>query len=179
VIENRSSTNPTQVDGASPAGPLPLNDGSHVDVGGYRLTFWDLAAGDQYSGPVCSHCHRENSETDADCWFCGTSLVNAPTSIRTRRNVVCRLIASDGTAFDLIDQKALLFRPDGTEQKGARNVNPADPTVSSVDGRPAVRGSGITVEGATAQSAGGEQAHILSSGDRIRIGDRPFVAIVR
>jgi hypothetical protein len=175
------------INGAPLAGSLPLADGAHVDAGGQRLTFWDLAAGDQISGPVCSHCGRENTSADADCWFCGTSLVNAPTGIRTKRQVLCRLVGPDERAIDLIDQQEIVFRPDGTPEPVPANASSTDPGVAILEGRPTLRGSSATIEGPPersttaggAASGDGDQSRPLSTGDRIRIGERRFVVIVR
>lgn len=187
LLDNRSSTNPTRVNGAPLVGPVALGDGAQIDAGGQRLTFWDLAAGDQISGPVCSNCGRENVSTEADCWFCGTSLVNAPTGIRTKRKVACRLVGIDERVIDLVEQQMLVFRPDGTPEPVAANASSTDPRITVADGWPVLLGSGASIEASSDRSsaAGGDEAaeagqrRQLATGDVVRLGERSFVVIAR
>jgi hypothetical protein len=186
VLDNRSSINPTTVNGAQIVGSMPLADGARIDAGGQRLTFWDLAAGDTISGPVCSNCGRENVSSDADCWFCGTSLVNAPTGIRTKRKVACRLVGADERAIDLLDQQVITFAPDGTPEPAGQHAGSQDLEITVTDGRPVLLGSGASVEASPARAspaghdnAESSQERVLSTGDVVRVGERAFVVIVR
>lgn len=177
AIENASATNPTRVGDAAVTAQTALVDGSVIVLGGQRLRYWDLATGDRISGPVCSHCGRENVGTDAECWFCGTSLVNAPTGIRTKRRVVCRLVGPDEQASDLIDEQMLAFGPDGA-LRPAGAADQDGPTVTIRDGRPLVVGADAVVERDGVGGAAGE-GHPLETGDVVRVGERSYVAIVR
>ncbi|MBA2555922.1 MAG: FHA domain-containing protein, partial [Chloroflexi bacterium] len=101
LAENLSSTNPTRLNGTQLQAPTPLSDGDRLTAGVMDLTFHDLAVGDRLSGPMCSHCGRENSSTQRDCWYCGTSLVSAATTIRQRLQVAARIVTRDGARYDL------------------------------------------------------------------------------
>jgi hypothetical protein len=114
LIENVNSTNPTRLNGAPVEQASPLSDGDRIEIGTASLVFHDLTAADRLSGPVCSHCSRENLAGDSDCWFCGTALINAPTTILRRLPAVVRFIGQDGETHDLLPDESLTTRPDGT-----------------------------------------------------------------
>jgi hypothetical protein len=175
-LENASSTNPTHVDGTAVAKPVALADGSTIVAGGVVLRFWDLASGDRISGPVCSHCNRENLATDAECWFCGTSLVNAPTGIRTRREVTCRLVGADGLPLDLVEGQSLTFGDDGTPRGGGVAGEPTA-RFEVRDGQPTLAGAATVEHGSEPADAG--DGRIVATGDLIRIGARSYAVIRR
>jgi hypothetical protein len=178
AIENVSTTNPTRIGDVPTEGPTVLADGTLIRVGEQRLHYWDLAAGDRISGPVCSHCGRENVGTDAECWFCGTSLVNAPTGIRTKRRVMCRFVGADGQVADLVEEQALAFGPDGSPGPAGAAAERGGPMASMDDGRPVLAGAGAVVErGGVGEPAG--EGRALETGDVVRVGQRSYVAIVR
>jgi hypothetical protein len=176
-LENASSTNPTQVDNSTVSHPAALVDGSTIVAGGVVLRFWDLASGDRISGPVCSHCSRENLASDAECWFCGTSLVNAPTGIRTRREVTCRLVGADGLPLDLVEGQSLSFGEDGIARTGGAAGDPAA-TLEMRDGQPTVAGAAAILErdGEAVKAGDGRP---VATGDLLRIGARAYVVIRR
>jgi hypothetical protein len=107
-----SRTNPTSLNGRAIREPAQITDRDTIGVGDVQLTFHDLAAGDRLSGPICHVCGREN-ETERDCWYCGASLLNAPTTLRQRRQVMARVIALSGPPADLYEQGALVLGEDG------------------------------------------------------------------
>jgi hypothetical protein len=178
TLENASTTNPTRVGDVPVATPVALGDGALIVVGGQRLRYWDLAAADRISGPVCSHCGRENVGTDAECWYCGTSLVNAPTGIRTKRRVVCRFVGPDDQATDLIEEQMLAFGPDGAPRPAGSAAEQGGSTVAVQDGRPVVAGPEVVVERAGVAEPAGD-GRSIETGDLVRVGQRSYVAIVR
>lgn len=121
-VENLSTTNPTRLNDQPLSGLVPIKDGDVIKVGGLELTFHDLAASATISGPICSYCKRENSATDKDCWYCGTSLVNAPTTIKERLVAVCRVLSLDGTKFDIYPNQVLALKADGAETGRAEKL---------------------------------------------------------
>ena len=176
-VENMSTTNPTRVGGAAIDAPTPLVDGSPIDAGGVRLAFNDLAAGDRIGGPVCSHCGRENEARGTECWFCGTSLVNAPTAIRSRRRVVCRLVGADLVTYDLLEGGALVVRDGGVEAL-ADAAGATGPAIVIVGGTPAfLPGPGAGVETAGGDVSPGDRP--LRTGDVVATSERRFVVLVR
>ncbi|MBA2381082.1 MAG: FHA domain-containing protein [Chloroflexi bacterium] len=191
LFENLSTSNVSRIDGAAVAGVVPLGDGMRIEAGGTVLRFHDLAAGDRVSGPVCSHCGRENRSGDPECWFCGTSLVNAVTSVRRKRRVELRLIGETGDVTDLLDGMVLAPRSGGgwdavATEAGPRARQPrawATPAVALDDGRPrVVDETTVTIEAANKRPEGGEPAVIsgqLSTGDRLIVAGHQYVAVVR
>ena len=176
TLENSSSTNPTRLGGTAIAGARRLENGAEIDTGGRRSLFWDLAAGDRLSGPICSHCGHENSPSDDDCWFCGTSLVNAPTEMRRTRHVVCRLVEPDGSVVDLLEEHALRFAADGRAASIAAEPASDDAGVTIADGRPIVRNGRVAAEAGDGSAIGDRP---LATGDVVRAGPRSYVVIVR
>lgn len=126
LMENLSETNPTKLNDSVPESAVPLMDGDAIEVGKTRLTFHHLAAGDRLLGPICSHCGRENNSAERDCWFCGTSLVNAPSVLRTRRQVVARLIDDDGGVTDMFAGQAATISLDGAVTVGEEGMDTGD-----------------------------------------------------
>jgi hypothetical protein len=176
TVENASFTNPTRLAGTAISGATRLENGAEIDTGGRRSRFWDLAAGDRLSGPICSHCGHESSPKDDDCWFCGTSLVNAPSEIRHTRRVVCRLVDADGNVVDLLEEHALRFAADGRATSVAAEPASEDASVTIADGRPVVRDSRVAAEAGDGSAIGDRP---LATGDVVRSGPRTYVVIVR
>jgi hypothetical protein len=177
TIENLSSTNPTKLGGVPIREAVELDDGATITAGEIPVSFWDLASGDRLSGPRCSHCNRENSAADKECWFCGTSLVNAPTTIRSKLRVACRLVGSDG-AHSVLDDGVLEFAADGSIQPG-RSTGGADAqsiTVHGGEARLVGQGPAIVEGGSTEPGAASRP---LVTGDHVVAGERTYVVIVR
>lgn len=175
VIENRSTKNVTRVDGVALSGPTPLADGATIELGRVRLRFHDLSAGDRLSGPRCSYCERENLATANDCWYCGTSLVNAPTSVIERRPVVCRLVARDESVHDLLPNMTLQVAGDG-------NVRLAPAADMASAGQVRTDGDWAQVTAAEGATVNGEPAaagRTLRTGDLLLVGDAAFLVIAR
>jgi FHA domain-containing protein len=177
MIENLSETNPTKLAGVPIHEAVGLVDGAAMNAGEVPFAFWDLASGDRLSGPRCSHCNRENSAADQECWFCGTSLVNAPTTIRSKLRVACRLVGPDG-AHAVLDDGVLVFAADGTVLPG-RSAGGADaPSIAVHGGQARLVGQGsATVEGETSEP--NEASRPLVTGDHVVAGERTYVIIVR
>ena len=132
LVEHLSRTNPTRINGSPVHGPTPLSDGDAIVIGTVSATFHDLAAGDRRQGPVCHNCHRENDASQRDCWFCGTSLVNAPTTIRMPRPVLCRILGPNGAHADLYEGMVLVLSPEGNVT-ATRKEGAPDPRTAHVE----------------------------------------------
>ena len=168
AIENLSATNPTRLNGAPVAGSAQIADGDVLTVGNVAVTFHDLAARDRRSGPVCHVCRRENDPAQHDCWFCGTSLLNAPTTIREPRPVIGRVVAEKGAWADLYAGRALVLDPGGTIESTPQQRVPADaPHVEERDGR------AVYVPGAE------ESAQELRTGSKLSVQGANFSVICR
>ncbi|MEX2238627.1 MAG: FHA domain-containing protein [Dehalococcoidia bacterium] len=152
MVENLSTTNPTQLNEKPISGLAKLQDQDVINVGAVRLVFNDLAASATISGPNCSHCKRENSASDKDCWYCGTSLVNAPTTIKERRIAACRVLAGE-KKYDIFSGEALALKAGGEAEVGHPEKLPA--------------GASATIEPA----GGGIKLRVLSG--EVRVGGQP------
>ena len=135
-LEHLSHTNPTRLNSASVATTAELKDKDIIEIGEVVLVFHDLAAEDRLSGPVCHVCGRENDETGRDCWYCGTSLLNAPTLIRKRTPVVCRVISQAGESVDLYPERAIALGADGSLAQVTKASDPQTARVEATDGVP-------------------------------------------
>lgn len=168
AIENLSATNPARLNGVPVAGSAQIADGDVLTVGNVAVTFHDLAARDRRSGPVCHVCRRENDPAEHDCWYCGTSLLNAPTTIREPRPVICRVVALTGAWADLFAGRALVLDPGGTIESTPQQRVPANaPRVEERDGR------GVYVPGAE------ESAQELRTGSKLSVQRANFSVICR
>jgi hypothetical protein len=168
VIANRSRTNPTFVNG-QPTVNVVLRDQDEVSLGGVQLRFHDLGAHDAISGLMCSHCMRENEAIAKDCWYCGTSLVSAPSSLRTRRPVVGRIVSETGEFLDLFaGQSASLDR--------------GRPLIRHAPNHESAEGSAIEVsatdDGLTIADTLGDVRR-LTTGDIVDAPGARFVIIIR
>ncbi|MFN8555898.1 MAG: FHA domain-containing protein [Dehalococcoidia bacterium] len=173
--------NPTMINNVPVAHPTGLSDGAVIQVGNVRLVFYDLAAADRVSAPVvCSHCARENQRGDTECWFCGASLVNAPSLSIRCRPVTCRVISAAGHALDLFSDEALLFQPNGDAEVRPRPRISADAPafIEMQERRPFLRlaqpGAPIWLNGRSAVD--GDH---LGTGDELRVGQAHYVLVVR
>ena len=179
VVENLSQTNPTRLNGIAIDRPAPLADGDRLQLGSALLTFHDLAAGDRISGPMCSHCSRENRPDDHDCWYCGTSLINAPTNVLARREVRCRVVSSNGEVHDLLpgESFALTTTGAGAVQRDHEALSSATP-IARLDGEQAI----VSESPPDALRLNGHAAsphQRLRSGDLLSWDDSEFVIITR
>lgn len=179
VIEHLSATNPTHVNDVAIERTVPLADGDQLRLGSAQLSFHDLATGDRLSGPMCSHCFRENRLADHDCWYCGTSLVNAPTNVLAKREVSCRLLAADAVTHDLLPGESF-----GVSASGAGLVQRDGETVEGVativrlEGEQA-RTPDPSPDGLGLNDAAAAPGQRLASGDVLRWGGSTFVVITR
>lgn len=179
ILENVSKTNVAKVNGVAIDRPVPLSDQDSVEVGGLHLTFHDLQAGDRISGPMCSHCSRENMPTDEDCWYCGTSLVNAPTSILETRKVACRIVSDAGDTFDIHEGEAFVILPGEGPQVVSGDNQPAGaaairPRESAPGAELDPQGASLTVNGKPASTS-----QPLKTGDEVETEGARFTIVVR
>ena len=179
VIENLSQTNATHVNDVAIDRPVPLADGDRLRLGSARLTFHDLAAGDRISGPMCSHCSRENRSDDHDCWYCGTSLINAPTNVLAHRAVICRLVSAAGEVHDLLpgESFAVTASGAGAVQRDGQTLSDAT-TIARLDGEQAIVPESPP-DALRLNDSAARPRERLSSGDSLRWGDTVFVVITR
>ena len=144
ALEHLSRTNPTRLNGDMVADRQALADRNTIEVGTLTLTFHDLKAAAREMGVPCHHCTRENPLGQHDCWYCGSSLVNAPT-ITGRQMIVCRVIGRDGVAHDLTASNTLLL-----DAEGAATLAVAG---AEVEGTTAILPRGDSVVAAVSETA--------------------------
>jgi FHA domain len=180
VIDNLSTTNPTRLNGQPIGQASPLVDGDEIGVGNLKIYFTDLAAADTLAGPSCSYCKRENSPTDKDCWYCGTSLVNAPTTIGSKRRATCRLIDQQGRTFDLYRGQAFVLRPFQAPEVFANERLPREfaAAVEESEGKVMLMVPQPVAE-LTLNGQPGADKTPLKTGDQLRMGDGHYVVILR
>ena len=173
-VEHLSHTNPTLIGGQVIAGVVSVTDGAVIQIGDVRLTFHDLHARDTISGPVCHVCGRENTDAERDCWFCGTSLLNAPTTLRELRLVALRAVSSAGQWADLYAGKWLALRPDGSLES-LRDEPPAGAVAVRVEnGLPAL----VDSRPDQGSDAGSDQAQLVT-GANVAVDGAYFAFIAR
>lgn len=180
VIENRSGVNPTAVNGVPIHRPTPLSDRDAIRMGAVQLVFHDLAAADRFSRRlVCSYCGRQQRGTEKECWFCGTSLANAPTGTVERHEVGCRIVSAIGEWYDLYPGDILIIHRRGGAEVRQGAALPADSAaaVELRDDRPVLpspSGDALTVNGRPPA-----EGQPLQTGDELSAGAAHFVVIVR
>ena len=175
LIENLSTSTATRVNDVAIDRPVPLSDGDVIGAGTIIATFQDLSSGDRISGPICSHCGRENLASDADCWYCGTSLVNAATSSIRAERVVCRLVSLSGERFEIHDGEAFIVAGDNASvAEVAAASEGAGVVVRMSDGVIAASGTGASVNGDPIDGS-----RSLATGDRVAAGGRQYLVIIR
>lgn len=143
-LDHLSLTNPTHLNKDLVENAKNLHDGDVLMIGTALVTFHDLAAQDRQSGPICHVCRRENEPSDRDCWFCGTSLLNAPTTIRQARPVICRVVSASGAVADLYAERALVLKSDGAADSVRQPVPSGSIGIAIGDGEPVLLGVGST-----------------------------------
>lgn len=180
-LENLSATNPVVLDGRAVSTSASLSDGSSIRAGDAILIVHDLTAADQIGGPRCSHCGRENKSGDAECWFCGTSLVNAPTAVRTKHRLILRLVDAGGSRSDLVEGQGLHVGSTGALEArpaAAPGEDDADAPVIAIDeGRAIARNAdAVRVEDQAGRRRTDGQ---IETGDVVVAGGRTYAAIAR
>ena len=177
-LENLSRTNPTRVNGARVDAPVNLADGDLLRIGSVEIGYHNLANASRVSGPLCSYCKRENSLTQKDCWFCGTSLVSALSDVRTRTPLVLRaagpppqkpidVFPGEMLGFDVEGEVSVIREEGAATDLMAIVATSEGPRLRRGAERPAVTLNGAPVVGDTA----------LSSGDRLEIGTQQMVIL--
>ena len=179
-LENLSRTNPTKLNQVIVENPTPLTDGDVVDVGLVKLVFHDLGSAHRVSGLVCYHCSRENLTRDKDCWYCGTSLVNAPTFIARELRLVCRIVSETGPCHNLYSGEIFLVDGNGEGQVLRSDEVPEDAAarVTVQNGNPLLAPVSlkqkITVNGGSIS-----RPQELRTGDELRTGEGHYLFIVQ
>lgn len=179
ILENVSETNVTKVNGVAIERPIPLSDGDTVELAAVRISFHDLQAGDRISGPMCSHCSRENMPTDKDCWYCGTSLVNAPTAILEPKRALCRVVSEDGQSFDVHRGEA--FIASAGDRQVIRDQDIPQTAVTGIkpeEGKPGAVLFALS-EAGTVNEKPSSAGQSLNTGDRVDTPAGQFTIIIR
>jgi len=178
VLENVSQTNVATVNGVRVDRPVPLSDGDTLNIGNVQLTFHDLQAGDRLSGPLCSHCSRENMSTDKDCWYCGTSLVNAPTTILSTKKVAFRMISGSGEKHDVHSGETFVINAEGSAEVVRDEKLPAAVMLAV---KPNAEKGAEVVDASGTLSINGSppSADVLQTGDLVAAEATQFLVIVR
>ena len=116
---------------------------------------------------------------DHDCWYCGTSLVNAPTNVLAKREVSCRLLTADGATHDLLSGESfgLSASGDGSVQREGETVEGVE-TIARLDGEQALTPD-PPPDGLRLNDTAASPGRRLTSGDVLRWGESTFVVITR
>jgi hypothetical protein len=179
AVENLSATNTTRVNGYDIAGPTVLRDGDLINMGSIGARFHDLAGvASAASAQTCSHCGRENTASDRDCWFCGTSLVNAPTVMVNRRKAACRIAPAANVGATLFHGDGVRIFADGRLEtvRGLPERTGCAAFIETPDGRPPIVAPG---DAGAAQVNGEPVAagRALAHGDIVAVGGSRFVVL--
>ncbi|MPZ22360.1 MAG: FHA domain-containing protein [Dehalococcoidia bacterium] len=177
VIENLSKTNPTKLNGRSIDAASRIVDGDIIAVGSLSMVFNDLAASSALAGPICSHCARENMASDKDCWYCGTSLVNAATVVGQVRTAVARLASADGSPSNAYSGQAFVLESGSVQTGQAERL--AQEAVTAII--PSAGSAVLKLQtGDQAQVNGGPagDGQTLASGDEIVLGTDRYALIL-
>ncbi len=176
AIQQLGTSNPTLVDGKAlepRRAPIALRDGAEIAVPEMRLVFHDLAAADRVEYLTrCGFCSRAVQPTDLVCWYCGTSLDNAPSVYAVQRSVACRLVAQSGGVFDLRAGESLAFRGDGAVDVWRQGSRPHLPAVVARED-----GAWLVLPPDLSPPEG--SCRRLRSGTELHSGAGAFVVIVR
>lgn len=177
VLEHLSQTNPTLVNGEAVATSQPLADHDVVEAGPAAITFHDLDAAARELGVACHHCARENPVGQYDCWYCGSSLVNAPTMVG-RQSVVCRVVSADGERFDLLASNTLTFDGEGAASMTMDDAEGPDDSGPRIE----PRGGELWLQPADRARVNGEAPsgeHRIAFRDVVEVGSRRYLCIPR
>lgn len=181
VVENLSQTNPVRLNGANVRSHATMADGDRIELGQITVVFHDLRAVAVHTALLnCSHCGRENPLEQRDCWYCGTSLVNAPTVMPGRRNAACRIAPPGQRGESLFASDSLRILDGGNLRRDDAQAPPAQAAAAVAagdDGRvmlTALESSPVAVNGT---AVGGATA--LAHSDVITAGGTRYVALLR
>ncbi len=185
TITHRGKVNPTLVNGAAidRDRTTSLADRDTVALGELQLVFHDLASGDRTSGWICGTCKRENSATNSECWFDGTSRAYADSMIGVWHPVMCRVLAErDGVSetHDLYKEDTLVVLRSRIAKQGHREKLPAD-LIAAVEishDRPTLR-LPPTIGAVTLNNETAADEQILKTGDELRAGGSRLFFLVR
>ncbi|MBA3429890.1 MAG: FHA domain-containing protein [Actinobacteria bacterium] len=133
-LDNLSKSNPARVNERPIDQPARLSDGDLLTFGKVTVAYHNLSQAARISGPRCAHCGRENATPRKDCWFCGTSLVNAGSADRTRVPIAFRAARVPGKPWvDVapgemlaIRDGNLLVEPEAMPKAGSWTVSTGD-----------------------------------------------------
>lgn len=165
LVENLSQSTDTRLKGTPIGAPAALSDGDVIEAGTVSFRFHDLARSAGHQEVACSHCHRGNGLERRECWYCGTSLVNAPTAGFTVARPWGRIVGPDEDVTLFNGQSAFLAGNGGLVAGNATEPGapviiastsgamvaegaPGDPLVNGrAGGEPITHGSTIQVAG--------------------------------
>ncbi len=161
-IENLSQSTDTRVGGESTLGPKSLKDGDFIQAGDVSFHFHDMARAPGRQEVACSHCSRSNGLIRRECWYCGTSMVNALTAGFKVARPVVRLVGLHGSVTLFAGECAI------TGESGLLEAVNAGPDTLSI-----IEASGTDwILGAAAAHNEVRLAGLASApGDRVRHAD--------
>ncbi len=119
AIENLSQSTDTRVLGKAIAASVLLKDGDPIQAGAVSFHLHDLARSAGHQEVACSHCQRGNGLERRECWYCGTSMVNAPTAGFKIARPWGRLAGEDAFVTLYNGQSAFLAKGGGLEAGSA------------------------------------------------------------
>lgn len=135
-VENLSQSTDTRVLGKPIGAPVQLKDGDLIQAGAVSFHLHDLARSPGHQEVACSHCQRGNGLERRECWYCGTSMVNAPTAGFKIARPWCRLAGENGSVTLYNGQSAFLAEGGGLEAGNASQESAV--FVLAGDGGPSV-----------------------------------------
>lgn len=175
--QHLSQTNPSKVNGAAVTADTRLADGDSIQLGLVTLTFHDLSSVTRAFSLTCSHCRRANAPDRRDCWFCGTSLVNAPTSIPQRGEAVCRIVPTNGAKpLTLFPGESACIGRDGNVALAASDNKDCAVVIHATDAGANVGPGSVPV---TLNGASLEAVRDLASGDSIEVAGTKLVVLLQ
>jgi hypothetical protein len=175
--QHLSQTNASKVNGNVVVADTRLADGDSIQLGLVILTFHDLASVTRGFSLTCSHCRRANAPDRRDCWFCGTSLVNAPTSIPQRGEAVCRLVpAHGGKPLTLFPGESACLSRDGALALAASAAKDCAAIVHATDVGANIEPGGVPVN---LNGSSVEGARPLAAGDIVDVAGATLVLLFK
>lgn len=179
-LENLSETNVTRVNGKGVSESADITDGDRITAGNASVAYHDLSAADRISGPVCSHCGRENDGSAAHCWFCGTSLVNALSVARKRIRLAFRAVALDGTSYDVYPGQALQFdQPASPAVLRSEDLAASAPAVEAGEHGPRLRLPEVDAGSVAINGRPAAAGSAINDGDELTVEGGRFLVLVR
>lgn len=175
-VENLSQSTQTKVGGAPISGARALADGELIQAGTAEFGFHDLARAPGRQEVQCSHCSRPNGVARRECWFCGTSMVNALTTGFKIARPLARLVGAS-SAVTLFDGECAI-RGDGDALE-AINAAPETEPIIQQRGSDWVIGPGAAREAVRVSGRGAAPGEKLSHRDALELAGIQYVFLAK